>query len=112
MPNKFRITVLMLLLGTVTMAQQPDKTHLRIVDTLTPLEKTSRNPVILRSELDSLIKLHNDLQAQLQLPVQKPLQEVKDYSQVFFTWSTVTSKKSTASLRERVRRKNRFLLYL
>jgi hypothetical protein len=83
MLNKIRITVLMLLLVTAAMAQQPERPHLRIADTLTPLEKVNRNAVILQSELDSLIKLHNDKQAALQLPVQKDTGEVKDYSTVF-----------------------------
>lgn len=35
---------------------QPSKHPLRVVDTLTPLEKTTRNPILLQSEVDSLIK--------------------------------------------------------
>lgn len=49
---------------------------IRIADTLTLKDKAERNPVILRSELDSLIKLY----APVQLPVQenKPESEKKD----------------------------------
>ena len=39
--------------------QQPDKTKLRIVDTLSKQERMNRNPVILRAELDSLIQLYD-----------------------------------------------------
>jgi hypothetical protein len=38
------------------LAQPPDKRQIRIADTLTLQEKNNRYPVILRSELDSLIK--------------------------------------------------------
>jgi cell division protein FtsB len=38
---------------------------IRIVDTLTPLEKSNRNPVILQSEFDSLVKQYNSNQVQL-----------------------------------------------
>ncbi|MFN8289945.1 MAG: hypothetical protein U0U70_06800 [Chitinophagaceae bacterium] len=54
---------------TTLFAQQPVK-PLRIADTLTPKEKAERNPVILRSELDSLIKAYTPVQ--LPAEVQKP----------------------------------------
>jgi hypothetical protein len=40
-------------------AQEPEKKSIRIVDTLSTQEKNNRNTVILKSELDSLIGLHN-----------------------------------------------------
>ncbi len=43
---------------------QPDAKQIRIVDTLTAQEKVSRNPVILRSEIDSLIRQYNASQVQ------------------------------------------------
>ncbi len=78
MRNKIWITVFGVLLTVSSLAQSPDKKPVRVVDTLTPQEKTGRNPVLLRSELDSLIADHNSKQAQLQLPVQNKSDEVKD----------------------------------
>jgi hypothetical protein len=53
--------------------QQPDKNKLRIVDTLSAKERSSRNPVILRAELDSLIQLYtvNVPEVKPQPPVEK-----------------------------------------
>lgn len=44
---------------TIHAQQQPDKTKLRVVDTLSKQERLNRNPVILKAELDSMIQLHN-----------------------------------------------------
>lgn len=62
-------TCLLLVLSAVCFGQPPQQVanpadkpavkHLRIADTLTPQEKLSRNTVILRSELDSLLKEAN-----------------------------------------------------
>lgn len=52
------------LLSAGLLAQQPDSRHIRIVDTLTSQEKATRNPVILKTELDSLIKQFNASQPQ------------------------------------------------
>ena len=41
------------------LAQEPEKKSIRIVDSLTAQEKDNRNTVILKSELDSLVSLHN-----------------------------------------------------
>ena len=62
-------TLCVMLCLTTLFAQQPVK-PLRIADTLTPKEKAERNPVILRSELDSLIKAYTPVQ--LPVEVQKP----------------------------------------
>lgn len=57
-------------------AQQPpalEKKGLQVVDSLSPKEKAGRNVLLLRSELDSMIKQYNDSIALL-LPVQ-PVQD-------------------------------------
>lgn len=61
--------------------QSPGKTAIRIVDTLTPQDKNNRNPVILRSELDSLIRLYTTSQAQLKIqePVKEPEKQMTNY---------------------------------
>ena len=53
-----------LLLSAGLFAQQPDSRHIRIVDTLSTQEKTTRNPIILKTELDSLVKQFNASQPQ------------------------------------------------
>ncbi len=53
---KKNLLVVFLLAGTLCLqAQNPGKHQLRIVDTLTPLERNTRNPVLLQSEVDSII---------------------------------------------------------
>ncbi|MBL0334866.1 MAG: hypothetical protein IPP73_05990 [Chitinophagaceae bacterium] len=47
------------LMYSTAQAQPAPNRHIRIVDTLTPLERSTRNPVILQAELDSLIKEYN-----------------------------------------------------
>lgn len=71
-----RYILLVLLLGCSLInlhAQQTDRKNIRIVETLTAQEKNDRNPVILRSELDSMIKQHLAT-----LPQQVPQQPVKE----------------------------------
>ncbi len=48
-----------LLMYCTAQAQPAPNRHIRIVDTLTPLERSTRNPVILQAELDSLIREYN-----------------------------------------------------
>ena len=55
--------------------------HIRIVDTLTVQEKTNRNPIILKSELDSLIAQFNT--NQVQQVVKEPVQETKNNSSLY-----------------------------
>jgi hypothetical protein len=72
--NKIFITFFLLLFSSLLFAQQPshnpatvikpDTRHIRIVDTLSEPEKTTRNPVLLKTELDSLIKEFNASQNQ------------------------------------------------
>lgn len=63
---------------------QTETKNIRIVDTLTPQEKKSRNPVILRAELDSLIRLHEA--GIVKQPAQEPIVPKKNDS---FTWLLV-----------------------
>jgi len=58
MYNKIYTCFFLLLVSTASFSQQPVK-HLRIVDTLTAQEKNNRNPVLLKSEYDSLIAAYN-----------------------------------------------------
>ena len=64
MRNKIYITFLLLFFSGALFAQQPGAKHIRIVDTLTVQEKTNRSSVILRTELDSMIKQFNASQPQ------------------------------------------------
>ncbi len=68
-------------------AQQPDRTKLRIADTLTTQEKTNRNAVILQSELDSLFREHDLLIAQ-QLP-KEPEKPAALELPGYFLWSAI-----------------------
>lgn len=57
---------------------QTETKNIRIVDTLTPQEKKSRNPILLQSEIDSLIKLH---EAGMVKPIiREPVKEEKSNS--------------------------------
>ena len=58
MRNKIAITVLLIAMSAVAFAQHPVEKSIRIVDTLSATEKTGRNPVLLKTELDSLVKLY------------------------------------------------------
>ncbi len=70
------LSLFLLLLSTGLFAQQPNTKHIRIVDTLIAQEKTNRNLVILKAELDSLIKQFND--SQTQQVVKEPVKETTD----------------------------------
>lgn len=59
MRNRILIFLMIMVFAADLNAQQPGARHIRIVDTLTNPEKNNRNPIILRSELDSLIKLYD-----------------------------------------------------
>jgi cell division protein FtsL len=76
MRYKIYISLLLLLLSTGLVAQQPNTKHIRIVDTLTAQEKTKRNPVILKAELDSMIKQFND--SQPQQVIKEPVKDITD----------------------------------
>lgn len=76
MRYKICFSFLFLLLSVGLFAQQPDTQRIRIVDTLTAKEKINRNGVILKSELDSLIKLYNDIQ--VQQVIKEPVKETNN----------------------------------
>lgn len=76
MRYKIYFSFLFLLLSAGLFAQQPDTQRIRIVDTLTAKEKINRNDVILKSEVDSLIKLYND--SQVQQVVKEPVKETSN----------------------------------
>jgi hypothetical protein len=59
MRYKTYLSLLLLASSFGAFAQHPDIKHIRIVDTLSTQEKANRNPVILKSELDSLIGQFN-----------------------------------------------------
>ena len=60
MHYKLIISLFLCLVAGSLLAQQPEAKYIRIADTLTAQEKVNRNTVILKSELDSLIQLHNN----------------------------------------------------
>lgn len=62
------------MLTTHSYAQQQTVKPIRIVDSLTIVEKSNRNPIILQAELDSLIKAYNVVQLQKQ-PANLPIKE-------------------------------------
>src|SRR5258705_1793740 len=73
MRNRILVFFLLIALSAGLDAQQPGSKPIRIVDSLTVQERSSRNPVILRAELDSMIKLYNAAhppQEVKQVPVQ------------------------------------------
>lgn len=79
MRYKFPIILLIILLTVRgANAQQPGSKPLRIVDTLTAQEKSNRSTVLLKSELDSLIKQYNASQVPVQL--KEPVKETDNTS--------------------------------
>lgn len=58
---KFKLSLLFFLLTVFSLsAQEPERKSIRIVDSLSEDEKINRNTVLLQSELDSMIRLHNE----------------------------------------------------
>ncbi len=88
MRYNYLLTVLFCLLTIGLFAQQPDKRNIRVADTLTVQEKNNRYPVILRSELDSMIKQHNASQPQV-LP-QQPVREIVKEVTPTWIWLIIT----------------------
>ncbi|HLG38046.1 MAG TPA: hypothetical protein VI461_00210 [Chitinophagaceae bacterium] len=85
MKNKILFFILFFFVLVVAHSQQqPDRRKLRIVDTLTSQERANRNPVILKTELDSMIQLH-----MASLPSVKPQELVKEIVTEIPTWITV-----------------------
>ncbi len=63
MTRKTIVLIFLVGCGLLSAAQQPPGKTLRIADSLTEMEKAGRNTVLLRAELDSLIKLYAPLPA-------------------------------------------------
>jgi hypothetical protein len=80
MRHKIGISLLLLLVMTGIYAQQ-DKNTIRIVDSLSAQEKLTRNPIILKTEIDSLFKQYNTSQFPVQL--KEPVKENRDLSSVY-----------------------------
>lgn len=74
MYRKLIVSLLFGLLTVFVFGQEPVRRSLRIADTLTAKDKTDENTVLLRSELDSLIKLY--IAGQPQKPVDEPTQKL------------------------------------
>lgn len=72
------LTIFFFLQVIAVNAQQTDTKHIRVVDSLTAQEKINRNPLLLRSEIDSLVKLYAPVQEPKQVLV--PVVEKKDIS--------------------------------
>ena len=81
MHYKLIISLFLCLVAGSLLAQQPEAKYIRIADTLTAQEKVNRNTVILKSELDSLIQLHNNSlpKTMQQDPVQKAESQLPEY---------------------------------
>ncbi len=81
MRNKIYISFFLLFFSGSLFAQQPDAKHIRIVDTLRVQEKANRNTVILKTELDSLIKEFNASQPQqvVKNPEKKTVDNTNQY---------------------------------
>jgi hypothetical protein len=87
MSSKIFLSFLLLVFSSGAIAQhpgtggQPDTKHIRIVDTLTAQEKLNRNPVILKTEYDSLIKQYNVSQVQQveKEPVKETTKDSNEY---------------------------------
>lgn len=75
---KIFISVVALFFSLGIFSQQPDTQRIRVVDTLTAKEKTTRNPIIMKAELDSLIKIYNAQQALD--PKQEPVTTANNFS--------------------------------
>ncbi len=76
MRNKSLALIIGLAMVCIAQAQVPGKKPIRVVDTLSLTEQANRNPVLLRTELDSMIKAWVD--ANPQQPVQQPVSEQKN----------------------------------
>jgi len=90
MRYKILIVLVIGLTGSGAYAQQPDVKTIRIVDTLTVQEKTSRNPVILRSELDSLVRQFNNAHP-VQVQLKEPVKETNGDTQIYMLAAVVVT---------------------
>ena len=79
---KIKLIVLLLCPAVFSLsAQEPEPKSIRVVDTLTQQEKDNRNTVILKSELDSLVRM-NTATAANSIPV-KPTGKDENFSSVY-----------------------------
>jgi len=85
--NKLIISLFFFLVAVSLLAQQPEAKYIRIADTLTAQEKLNRNTVILKSELDSLIELHNNNLPKI-LP-QNPVQKTESRLSEYLLWAAI-----------------------
>ncbi len=78
---KIYISIWLLFISTAIFAQQVEPKHIRIVDTLTGQEKVQRNPIILKTEVDSLIKHFNSTLPKLEIaePIKYSSQNLNKY---------------------------------
>jgi len=88
MRNRILLSFLFLFTLGSTDAQQPNRTKIRIVDTLTQKERNNRNPVILKAELDSMIQLYNASLPPVQAK-EPQTQTVKEIVTEIPTWVTI-----------------------
>jgi len=71
MRYKICLSLVLLFCATGLFAQQPVTKPIRVVDTLSAAEKIARDPVILKTELDSIVKQYN---ASLPQVINKPVE--------------------------------------
>jgi hypothetical protein len=84
MKHKLLLILFFFALAGVNAQQQPDRTKLRVVDTLSKQERLNRNPVILKAELDSMIQAYN-----AKLPPVQIKEPVKETITKIPVWITV-----------------------
>jgi hypothetical protein len=84
MRNKILFSAVLFLLLTELKAQTPDRHSIRVVDTLTAQEKSNRNPVLLKSELDSMIRAYD-----VAHPATVPQQTIKETVSAIPLWAAI-----------------------
>jgi hypothetical protein len=87
MNYKLIISLLFCLFTGCLLAQQPEAKYIRIADTLSAQEKINRNTVILKSELDSLIRVYNNNLPKTAL--QEPVQQTENRLSEYLLWITI-----------------------
>lgn len=81
MKHKLINLIFFCLASFILTAQGTGRRNIRIVDTLSAQDKENRNPVILRSEVDSLVHLYNDskVDTMQEEPLVKADNQIRDY---------------------------------
>lgn len=77
--KRFKIWLLLLLFPGMVFCQAVEKKPVRIADSLTKEELINRNPVLLKTELDSLVKLYTPQQ----VPVIQPVELKNDFTYLY-----------------------------